>query len=332
MRSYPAVTSAFVAFGSAVVWLCVVSVGVLENSGGSWAHDVRKILFRNDSHILMEKWAIDITLPKWSLCVWEFIYTWNTLWSLYCVIITCRPVSEKSEEDTTTCSVNAFPPIFHCFWAFAGISHVCWMFFWDREIIVGSVFFQAFVVIACIGCLYVSHSSVDRNGALLEANHRWDLWVCRTLVQNGITMFGTWSAVLFLINTASLLTYDGRISSYLTSIAALGALGFILIFWFILDTFILDRWVRYTFSIYPTISWASAAILLRHFRPWSHVTIITLSILCAAFFILVLRLPLVVWKCFTYPLYITQTIPQEVDLEDQRQKDNARQQVVATVL
>lgn len=66
----------------------------------------------------------------------------------------------------------------------------------NKRIVVWSVFRQSsdiFFVTLKVDIFF-------RNGAFLQAYYPWDLWVCRALVQNGITMLCTWSVIQFLIN------------------------------------------------------------------------------------------------------------------------------------
>ncbi|XP_018673225.2 uncharacterized protein LOC101242165 [Ciona intestinalis] len=292
---------------SAFLWLGAVTLGILVDANGMCFNNLRFAIFRNKSHVIFDSWMTDITPPKWTHAIWEFIYTWNMLWVAYCVATMCRPVTKRKDKKINK-NIEVFPAKFHVTWCACSLTHVGWLLLWDREAFVASLFLQLFVITGSILALITSHKAVYGVGALLQYKRPWDLWVARTLVQNGISVLLTWSIYLLIINVIILMTYQAQLPMHITSTIALAVFGGVVLLWFITEMAVFDRWTRYTFTIYPTVAWIACGIIVRQFYPWSPVTICAITLLCLAVLILVIRVPIVVWRSYSDPLYVEQTI------------------------
>jgi hypothetical protein len=61
------------------------------------------------------------------------------------------------------------------------------------------------------------------------------------------------------------LVYEAKVDQELASTIALGVLAFELVLWFILDNYVLDKYVRYTLSPYITIVIALSGCLTKNY-------------------------------------------------------------------
>jgi len=111
-----------------------------------------------------------------------------------------------------------------------------------------------------------------------------------------------------------LLVYHAGLAVHTTSAAALGVYGGVTVTWFFVETAFFDRWTRYTFSVYPVVAWTACGIIARENNLTSPVAIAALSVLGSSVMALVVKVPLVVWRSYSRPLYIEQTIPHKIDL------------------
>ena len=110
-----------------------------------------------------------------------------------------------------------------------------------------------------------------------------------------------------------LLSYKTGYPMQMTSTIILGAFGLVVLVWSIIELSFLDKWLRYTFAFYPTVFWCILGVAVSQFRLWSSIFIACLVINAFCCVILIIRVPLVVWRSFNDPLYIEQTLPHKID-------------------
>ena len=102
--------------------------------------------------------------------------------------------------------------------------------------------------------------------------------------------------------------------------------GIFVFVWSVLELCFLDQWFRYSFAFYITVLWCMTGVAFEHFYLWSTVFIICVVIILYCFLILIVRVPLVIWRSFNDPLYAEQTLPCKID------GPRPRQQCITTIL
>ncbi|KAF7249310.1 Protein Ycf2 [Varanus komodoensis] len=80
-------------------------------------------------------------------------------------------------------------------------------------------------------------------------------------VQNGIALYATWTTIATLLNFTVVLIYNGNVSDGSATVSSLCILFFELILWFYLENFLLEKYLRYTLTIYPVVILALSGTL-----------------------------------------------------------------------
>ncbi|MGH0162880.1 UNVERIFIED_CONTAM: hypothetical protein FKN15_043818 [Acipenser sinensis] len=98
---------------------------------------------------------------------------------------------------------------------------------------------------------------------LLILNH-WD--PLKAKVHNGLALYAAWTSVDVLVNFGIVLKYSFGLMDPAVSTAMLSILLVELIVWFLLENFVLEKYVRYTFTVYPVVILGLAGMFTRNYR------------------------------------------------------------------
>lgn len=149
-----------------------------------------------------------------------------------------------------------------------GLIVTSWSFLFDREEIALSFVFLFFTAFSLYLCGVIVCRSLDRAGGELEKQgNRIDIHLTRFFVLNGIAVYATWTTVATWISLPTVLQYRAGINGITAAWISLGILAGIVSLWFILETFVFDRYLRYCFSQYIVLIVAFTGIFLRHYDP-----------------------------------------------------------------
>ncbi|XP_027721427.1 uncharacterized protein LOC114045542 isoform X4 [Vombatus ursinus] len=100
----------------------------------------------------------------------------------------------------------------------------------------------------------------------LQNHHRIDLCLLRILVQNGIAIYATWTTVATLLNFAVVLVYSVGVANQTSTTVVLSILLMLLVLWFYLENFLLDKYVRYILTVYPVVMVALSGNIAQHYN------------------------------------------------------------------
>ncbi|KAM4551203.1 uncharacterized protein PAE49_015067 isoform 2-T2 [Odontesthes bonariensis] len=160
------------------------------------------------------------------------------------------------------------------------------------------------IVISNYSALFFCCLATDYYGLWLQTYHRKNLKCLIILVQNGLALYATWTSIASLINFSLVLHLWG-VEKSTAATASLCILFAEVVGWFILENWVLDRWVRNILTVYPVVIVALVGIIYKHFNP-THPTpnsVFMVVQLVLACILLVSRLCTVIWKSKWRPLY-----------------------------
>lgn len=149
--------------------------------------------------------------------------------------------------------IPALPAGVYAVFIVNNLANIAWIIMMDRDNMtaLGLIVFCTFTLYVCLA---ISHKRLYQNLEILIENYASkEIWFIRLFIQNGMAFYAAWVTVASLINFVIVLEYDVNVDQELSSTIALGILSFGLVFWYILDNFVLDKYVRYTFSPYITL-------------------------------------------------------------------------------
>ncbi|XP_021376008.1 uncharacterized protein LOC110464879 isoform X2 [Mizuhopecten yessoensis] len=258
-------------------------------------------IFNSSVGDVSDSFYLEVTPAGWTFSIWGFIYTWQALWLIYALTTICR----RTKSGTYIYQLPILPPIMYILFICNNIFLVSWLFAWDRKELIWALVTIALLPITLALALFFSFRSLYHNlGRLNEDEAVKDIWLIRFLVQNGMAFFCAWVTIATLLNAAMVMTYEGNLTNEDACTTALGILSCIIITWFLLDNTILDRYVRYTFSPYITLTIGLSGAVAKNYdiERRHRNSIVLVSLLVVAVVMLVAKISIMFIRHFRKPI------------------------------
>ncbi|XP_061151670.1 uncharacterized protein LOC133165796 [Syngnathus typhle] len=276
----------FVIILCAVVFVAVLVVNGLAGAG-------RGAFFSSTGNV-SARYETNITPAGWTFSIWGVIYTWLSLMVIYITLFVFR-------GSWAQCLL---PYAFYFFWLFNIVLNMIWLLLWDRELMLSALVVLILVVLTNHSALGICCYVTDYYGLWLKTYYPKDLTCVRILVQNGLALYTTWTSIASLINFTLVLQLWGVAKSTAATVS-LCLLFAEVVGWFILENWVLDRWVRYILTVYPVVIVALLGNVFKHFDPAdpSPNGIFMVTLLVLACILLVFRVCNVIWRNKRRPLF-----------------------------
>jgi len=229
-----------------------------------------------------DKFYIEITPAGWAFSIWGLIYAWQTAWIIYSLTLLCRVGSQ-----------GLISPVLLIVYAVSSIVNIAWLILWSRELIQSSSILLFAISFLLYGTMALSYATVNIESRVIPKR---DFILVQVLVNNGLALYTTWTTIASLINLTMAITYVNGVAQDVASTIALVILAVEIIVWFSLENTILDKFVRYTLTIYPVVIWALSASINKNWDPTKRNSIISVILLAVACTLLVVRIAIVVWR------------------------------------
>ncbi|XP_067887077.1 uncharacterized protein [Heterodontus francisci] len=275
-----------------VVYIITLVMNALAGKGS------KSGLFLQSTGNVSNKYSTEFTPAGWTFSIWGVIYTWQAVWLVYACSGLCR-------RNALTWMPSVLPCAFYIVWIINNLLNIGWVFLWDREYIIPALIFLALIAFTNYVVLFFSYHALHTQCPWMQKYRKVDLWLVRILVQNGVAIYATWTTIATLLNFAVVLTYSGNITSLTSGTVSLSILAFEVVLWFYLENVVLDKYVRYTLTVYPVIIVALSGSLDKNYNAMSPTrnniyTAVLLAAACAAF---AARVAIVTWRHFKRPLH-----------------------------
>ncbi|XP_077415779.1 uncharacterized protein LOC144044936 [Vanacampus margaritifer] len=279
-------TRIFVIVLCAVVFVAVLVVNALAGSGRG--------LFDSSTGNVSARYETNITPAGWTFSIWGVIYTWLSLMVLYITLFVFR-------GSWAQCLL---PYAFYFFWLLSIVLNMIWLLLWDRELMLSALVVLILIVISNYGALSICCFITDYYGLWLKTYYPKDKTCLTILVQNGLALYTTWTTIASLINFTLVLQLWGVVKSTAATVS-LCLLFAELVGWFILENWVLDRWVRNILTVYPVVIVALLGNVFKHFVPAdpSPNAIFMVTLLVLACILLLFRICNVIWRNKWRPLF-----------------------------
>ncbi|CAN9502905.1 unnamed protein product [Ophioblennius macclurei] len=269
-----------------VVYVAVLIINALAGAGRG--------PFRTTTGNVSGRFETDITPAGWTFSIWGVIYTWLTLMVIYLTTFIFRG----------SWAQRLLPYAFYFCWLCNMMLNVTWLLVWDREMMLVALVVLILIVITNYCALFCCCYATDYYGLWLHTYHRKDLYCLRILVQNGLALYTTWTSIASLINFSLVLHLWG-VDRSTAATASLCILLFGLSTWFIMENWVLDRWVRNILTVYIVVIVALVGNVYKHFDPEdptpnSVFMVVLLVVSCILF---VSRVFTVIWRNRWRPLH-----------------------------
>ena len=228
------------------------------------------------------KYYIEITPAGWAFSIWGLIYAWQGAWIIYSLTFLCRKGTPE-----------LISPVLLVVYAFSSFANIGWLIVWSRELIQAASILLFAIAFFLYGTLAISYTTMNIEA---RAVSKRDFILIQALVNNGLALYTTWSTIASLLNLTMALTYVHGVPQDVASTIALVILAVEVIVWFSLENTILDKYVRYTLTIYPVVIWALSASINKNWDPYKRNSIISVILLAMACTLLAVRVAIVAWR------------------------------------
>lgn len=270
----------------AVVFVAVLVVNALAGAGRG--------PFHTSTGNVSGRYETGITPAGWTFSIWGVIYTWLSLMVVYLTSYVCR-------GSWAQCLL---PYAFYFCWLSNMVMNMIWLLVWDRELMLAALVLLILIAFSNYSALFFVCYATDYYGLWLKTYHRRDLACLRILVQNGLAVYTTWTSIASLINFSLVLHLWG-VDKSTAATASLCILFAEVVVWFILENWLLDRWVRNILTVYPVVIVALVGNVYKHFNledptPNSVFMVVLLVLACILF---ISRFFTVLWRNRWRPLY-----------------------------
>ncbi|XP_053409124.1 uncharacterized protein LOC123561480 isoform X2 [Mercenaria mercenaria] len=264
-------------------------------------------IFLNNTGSISDLFYLEVTPAGWTFSIWGFIYTWQALWIIYALTTVCR-----RKVGTYLYLMPVYPTALFASYIINNILNVAWLFAWDRMKIAVALPILALQPFTLYICLFFSFKTLYNNLDFLTRNGlNVDIWLIRLLIQNGIAFYAAWVTVATLLNLGVVLTYkdgsdvtDTFLAQDISSTIILAIVSVEILLWFSFDLTILDKYTRYTFSPYITLTVALAGIVQKNFNLDTAYrnSVFSVVLLTVAAICLVVKLTVMLWRHFKRPI------------------------------
>lgn len=252
-------------------------------------------VFRQNTGGVSRKYELLITPAGWTFAIWGFIYTWNALWLVYGV----STIFRRNPNGVFIYQLDVTPPSVYMAFTVCNLFNIAWLFTWDREELLASVFLIALTPFMLYVALVFSHVYLNRNISFLDKNYMpKEKWLVRGLVQNGLAFYATWTTIATLINFAITLSYYGDVAVKTSSTVALSILTVELLAWVSLDILFFDNYTRYSLTPYITVVVALSGVVSKNYNLDTNRqnSVFALILLIFAVIFFVLKLFVTIWR------------------------------------
>nr|XP_023011269.2 uncharacterized protein LOC111501677 [Maylandia zebra] len=250
---------------------------------------------------ISDEFVTQITPSGWTFTIWSIIYIFMGSGVLYVF----AGIFRKNAYGYVYCSPAVLPHGFFVTFCLNLGVNIGWLLLWDRKYTPAALAFLILIALTNYAVIYFSCHGLHNYGAWLNKYHRTDLLLHHLLIQNGIAIYATWTTIASLLNLTIVLTYDASMSHADGATLALSVLSIVLIAWFILENSILEKYVRFIFSIYPTVIWALTGVFTKNYNTAAPTrnNIFIAALLGVACALCATRICLVIWRQMKKPLY-----------------------------
>ena len=205
-------------------------------------------------------YPVQITPPMWGYAVAViFVFIWQLVWLLYSWSFLFRPRVPK-----------VIPLAAHLLFSTALALIILRLYLNANHHVNPGLASQILLTALLICSLALAHFMMYyRTFQLQQEGWVMDKWLTRILVHNGLALLIAWEMVELMLNINITMHYNSgkTVKLDVASSIVLVAYVFVITVWLILETCILDQFMRYTVSIYPVFIWYLMTTLIKQ---WDH--------------------------------------------------------------
>ncbi|KAM6900555.1 uncharacterized protein FYW49_017070 [Xenentodon cancila] len=201
-------------------------------------------------------------MDRWSDNTWIVIDFWSKAWLSYGMF----GFFKRNVLGPESCNPEVHPPVFYLMWIAINFTRTSSIFLWNREFIPVAVLFRWMLPIYSFYMLFMSYFKLYKHKTWLAVNNPNQISCTRYLTQNGLAAFAWWSLFDALVGLGITLKYINGVPDPLASTIVLSIITICIIIWFSLQSFLLAKYMRHTFSVFPTLILGLGAMFTCSYR------------------------------------------------------------------
>lgn len=180
----------------------------------------------------------------WTFAAWIAVFLMQFAWLLHAWTYTCRQKVERT----------IFFLIYPVFWVVCGVNigYIYAVGHLANEASLALIAVEA--IFLCISVALVAVHLRRLETGLKEITFA-DKWSTHFLAVNGLSFYAAWTILSTLFHTATVLKEHTDLHSDTISTCLFSLMGAVTIGYFLLEATILDRYLRYVNTVYPTVVW-----------------------------------------------------------------------------
>ena len=249
-------------------------------------------LFKNSTSVISNNNEVDITPAGWTFSTWGIIYTWQAIWLVYNVVL----LFLKNEYGPFYRNPPVLTLLFHIFITANFGFNIAWLFLFDSELFGVGFGFLLVITLSLYAALVLTHKNIYDAEQHLTRDKAKFLWMYRIFVNNGIAFYATWVTIATALNLSIAMTYEWGVNRSAASIVGVIFVAAVVFGYFILEIFVFEKYLRYTFSPYIQMLIAFSGVLAKNFPAKSPASIITLVLMIIAGLLFVTKVIVSVYR------------------------------------
>ncbi|KAI1889156.1 hypothetical protein AGOR_G00176180 [Albula goreensis] len=249
----------------AVLIILAVLSSVLSEAFAAAAAGHRGIfpgVFHTTTWNTSETFPIEASLDGWVDSTWIMLNVWSAGWLIYAFSTVLR----RNVFGPVCCNPEIHPPSFYLIWIFINIARILWLCLWDRQYIFQALAMKILIPFCCFAMLFISYRNLHLHGTWLAMNSPSETWYIRFMTQNGLALYAAWTTIEALVNFGVVLKYCAGFQDPPVSTVVLTLLFVGLLLWFIFESFVFQKYILYTFSVYPVVILGLGAMFTKSYR------------------------------------------------------------------
>ncbi|XP_067950186.1 uncharacterized protein [Watersipora subatra] len=222
-------------------------------------------IYMNRTGDIANKYVTKLSLSGWTFTIWIFIYIWQSIHCIYCLTLICRKNKDGVPLYRQPGHIHFS---FYIVYMLNNAFNIAWVFIFDRELLELSVIFICLITFTLYICGVIVCKYLYEAGSYLSSTGNYkDIWLTRLITLNGVAFYGTWCTLASLLNFSIVLQYRATLDADTCAWVIVGIITFELVVWFVLETFVFDKHLRYCFSQYIVLVVALCGLLTRNYDP-----------------------------------------------------------------
>ena len=186
----------------------------------------------------------------WTFAAWIVVFAIQFTWLTHACTYACRQKVERAIS----------PLVYPAFWIVCSlnIGYVYSVGHLANELSLALIAAEALTLCFSVGAAAVHLRSFVTG---LKEITTSDKWLTHLLTINGLALYATWAVISTLFHIASVLKENSDLHGDTITTCLLSLLGAFTVSYFLLEATILDRYLRYVFTVYPAVMWWLGGLL-----------------------------------------------------------------------